>query len=372
MKDDGMSETATAQRGRVASPDLSEVIDLRSDTVTRPTPSMRRAMAEAIVGDDQYGDDPTVNELEAQAAELMGKEAAVFVPSGTMGNLASLLARCDRGMEAIVGSESHILWYEMSGASALGGIPLMTVQNDRRGQLDLDQVEQAIRVDGPTSPVTGLICVENSHNRCGGTVLPLAYLHALREISLRRGVPIHMDGARIFNAAAALGVTVAEIASTVDSVQFCLSKGLAAPVGTLVTGDRDFVQRVRRSRKILGGAMRQSGVVAAAGLVAFEEMIGRLPEDHTRARTLAEFLATIPGVSIDLETVQTNIVVFRPPSGIEKAATIAAFRERGLWVSDYGTRGIRMVTHYQIDDAAVDRAREVLAAVLAPAEAMHA
>lgn len=369
-----MSELATtsAPQGRVAASDLSGVIDLRSDTVTRPTPSMRRAMAEAIVGDDQYGDDPTVNELEAQAAELMGKEAAVFVPSGTMGNLASLLARCDRGMEAIVGSESHILWYEMSGASALGGIPLMTVQNDRRGQLDLDQVEQAIRVNGPTSPVTGLICVENTHNRCGGTVLSMDYLHALREISLRRGVPIHMDGARIFNAATALGVTVAEIASTVDSVQFCLSKGLAAPVGTLVTGDRDFVQRVRRSRKILGGAMRQSGVVAAAGLVAFEEMIGRLPEDHTRARSLAEFLATIPGVTIDLETVQTNIVVFRPPSGIAKADAIAAFRERGLWVSDYGTRGIRMVTHYQIDDAAVARAKEILTSVLVSTEATHA
>ncbi|MGN6483438.1 MAG: GntG family PLP-dependent aldolase, partial [Thermomicrobiales bacterium] len=338
-----MTETMAARAGAaVSAPDLSGVIDLRSDTVTRPTPSMRRAMAEAIVGDDQYGDDPTVNELEAQAAELMGKEAAVFVPSGTMGNLASLLARCDRGMEAIVGSESHILWYEMSGASALGGIPLFTVQNDRRGQLDLDQVEASIRLPGATNPVTGLICVENTHNRCGGTALSLAYLKQLREISLRRGVPIHMDGARIFNAAAAIGVPVSEIAAEVDSVQFCLSKGLAAPVGTLVTGDAAFITKVRRSRKILGGAMRQAGVVAAAGLVAFEEMIGRLPQDHARARQLAETLAGIPGVTIDLESVQTNIVVFRPPSGIDKEAAIAAFRARGLWVSDYATRGIRL------------------------------
>ncbi|MGB3329505.1 MAG: GntG family PLP-dependent aldolase [Thermomicrobiales bacterium] len=372
-----MSETTTSTPGtgtgnQVAAPDLSGVIDLRSDTVTRPTPSMRRAMAEAIVGDDQYGDDPTVNELEAQAAELMGKEAAVFVPSGTMGNLASLLSRCDRGMEAIVGSQSHILWYEMSGASALGGIPLFTVENDRWGQLDLDQVEMAIRVNGPTSPVTGVICVENTHNRCGGTVLSMDYLKQLREISLRRGVPIHMDGARIFNASAALGVPVSEIAAEVDSVQFCLSKGLAAPVGTLVTGDAAFVQKVRRARKILGGAMRQSGVVAAAGLVAFEEMIGRLPQDHARARHLAEMIAAIPGVTIDIETTQTNIVVFRPQAGLDKAAVIAAFRERGLWVSDYGTRGIRLVTHYEIDDAAIARAEEIITSVLVPTGATHA
>lgn len=368
-----MTETATRTAGMgVSAPDLSGVIDLRSDTVTRPTPSMRRAMAEAVVGDDQYGDDPTVNELEAQAAELMGKEAAVFVPSGTMGNLASLLARCDRGVEAIVGSESHILWYEMSGASALGGIPLFTVQNDRQGQLDLDQVEAAIRLPGATNPVTGVICVENTHNRCGGTALSMDYLRQLREISLRRGVPIHMDGARIFNAAAAIGAPVSEIAAEVDSVQFCLSKGLAAPVGTLVTGDAAFIAKVRRARKILGGAMRQAGVVAAAGLVAFEEMIGRLPEDHTRARRLAEALAAIPGVTIDLDSVQTNIVVFRPPAGIDKEGAIAAFRERGLWVSDYGTRGIRLVTHYEIDDAAVARAQAILASVLAGVGAAHA
>ncbi|MGC4190337.1 MAG: GntG family PLP-dependent aldolase [Thermomicrobiales bacterium] len=370
-----MSETATTASGtrvQVTPPDLSGVIDLRSDTVTRPTPSMRRAMAEAIVGDDQYGDDPTVNELEAQAAELMGKEAAVFVPSGTMGNLASLLARCDRGMEAIVGSESHILWYEMSGASALGGIPLFTVQNDRWGQLDLDRVEMAIRVTSPTSPVTGVICVENTHNRCGGTVLSMDYLKQLREISLRRDVPIHMDGARIFNAAAAIGVPVSEIAAEVDSVQFCLSKGLSAPIGTLVTGDAAFVTKVRRARKILGGAMRQAGVVAAAGLVAFEEMIGRLPEDHGRARRLGETLATIPGVTIDLETLHTNIVVFRQPASMDKNAVIAALRERGLWVTDYGTRGIRMVTHHEIGDAAVARAQEILVSVLNPAGATHA
>jgi len=339
-------------------------IDLRSDTVTHPTPAMRQAMFDALIGDDQYGEDPTVNELEAQAAELMGKEAAVFMPSGVMGNLASVLARCDRGVEAIVGSECHILWYEAGGVSALGGVPMFTLPNDRWGQLDLDQVRASIRSEGPGFPKTGVICIENTHNRCGGTVLSVDYLKSLREVAQERDVPIHMDGARIFNAAAALGVPASELAAQVDSVQFCISKGLGAPVGTLVTGDAPFVANVRKQRKILGGALRQSGVIAAAGLVAFETMIDRLPEDHARARTLAERLAAIPGVTIDLETVQTNIIVFTIPSTLDKAATIAAFKERGLLVSDYGTRGLRLVTHYQIDDAAVARALEILTDVL--------
>lgn len=342
----------------------SRMIDLRSDTVTHPTPAMRIAMAEAMVGDDQYGEDPTVNELEAQAAELMGKEAAVFMPSGVMGNLASVMARCGRGVEAILGSESHILWYESGGPSTLGGVPLFTVRNNRWGQLDLDEVRSAIREDRPGFAQTGLICVENTHNRCGGVVLTIDYLKELRAIALDKGIPIHMDGARIFNAAAALGVAVSEIAAEVDSVQFCLSKGLAAPVGTLVTGDATFIENVRRQRKVLGGAMRQSGIVAAAGLVAFETMISRLPEDHYRARTLAEGLAQIPGVRVDLDTVQTNIIVFQIPATHDRLAAIGAFKDRGLAVSDYGTKGLRMVTHYEIDDSAVTEALAIVRAVL--------
>jgi threonine aldolase len=343
-------------------------IDLRSDTVTRPTPEMRRAMAESLVGDDQYGEDPTVNELEAQAAELMGKEAAVFVPSGTMGNLSSIMARCQRGVEAIVGSESHILWYESGGPSTLAGVPLFTTPNDRWGRLDLDQVRASIREDRAGFPQTGVICIENTHNRCGGVVLSVDYLRDLRTVAQERGVPIHMDGARIFNAAAALGVPVSDLAAQVDSVQFCLSKGLAAPVGTLVTGDADFIKSVRKQRKVLGGAMRQAGVVAAAGLVAFETMIDRLPEDHRRARTLAEGLAQIPGVTVDLETVQTNIIVFKIPVDRNRVATIAAFKDRGLMVSDYGLRGLRLVTHYEIDEAAVASALTIVESVLTAPE----
>lgn len=350
---------------RTASAGASEtVIDLRSDTVTRPTAQMRAAMAEAIVGDDQYGEDPTVNELEAQAAALMGKEAAVFVPSGTMGNLSSVLAWCGRGSEAILGGEAHILWYESGGVSALGGVPMFSIPNDRWGQMDLDAVRAAIRQDRPGYPRTGVICVENTHNRCGGVVLSMDYLRGLREVAQGAGIPVHMDGARVFNAAAALGVPVAEIAAQVDSVQFCLSKGLAAPVGSLVAGDATFIEGVRRQRKILGGAMRQSGVVAAAGLVAFETMIDRLPEDHHRARTLAESLVEVPGVTVDLETVQTNIIVFQIPSTFDRASVIAAFKERGLLVSDYGTKGLRLVTHYEIDDAAVARALGIMREVL--------
>ena len=337
------------------------MIDLRSDTITRPTAEMRQAMAEAIVGDDQYGEDPTVLALEARAAEMMGKEAAVFVPSGTMGNLASLLAHCGRGDEAILGDESHIFWFESGAPSALGGIPLFQVRTDRFGCFDLTEVESAIRIERPGYPHTGVICVENTNNRCSGVVLPLEYLHDLHSLARSRGVPVHMDGARIFNAAAALGVPAAAIAESADSVQFCLSKGLGAPVGSIVAGTRDFVAAVRRQRKILGGAMRQSGVIAAAGLVALTTMVDRLPEDHRRARVLAEGLADIPGVVIDLETVQSNIVVFKVP-GREQAEMLPLLKERGLLVTNYGARGLRMVTHHQVDDSDISQALDIIRA----------
>jgi threonine aldolase len=345
------------------------MIDLRSDTVTRPTPAMRQAMATAEVGDDQYGEDPTVAELERRAAELVGKEAAVYVASGTMGNLISVLSHCGRGDELVLGDECHIFWYESGGAATLGGIPFNLRPTTRFGRLDLDDVADAIRPERAGYPRTGAVCIENTHNRCGGAVLPLDYLTELRQVCAERSVPIHMDGARIFNAAAALGVPAAEIAANVDSVQFCLSKGLAAPVGSIVAGSAEFVATARRNRKIVGGAMRQSGVIAAAGLVALNEMIDRLPEDHHRAKRLAQALAEIPGLIIDLDTIQSNIVIFRPPSCLSHEAVITAFLEHGIKISNYGLRGLRMVTHYEINDEAIERTIAAMPAIFAAAVA---
>lgn len=344
---------------------VSSMIDVRSDTVTRPTPKMRAAMAESCVGDDQYGEDPTVNRLEAMAAELLGKEAAVYVPSGTMGNLSALLAHCGRGDEALVGDESHILWFESGGPSTLGGIPLFPLRTDKWGRLDPVDIANAIRPARPGYPRTGVVCLENSHNRCGGAVLDLPYMREVRHIAHERGVPVHLDGARIFNAAAYLGVPAAEIAAEADSVQFCLSKGLAAPVGSLVAGTGAFIQDVRKQRKVLGGAMRQSGVIAAAGVVALETMIARLPEDHARAQTLANGLAAIDGITIDREVVHTNIVVFKLEGEVDHSDFIAHLKEQGLLVSNYGLRGVRMVTHYEIDDAAIMAALAILETTMA-------
>ena len=340
------------------------MIDLRSDTVTTPTATMRRAMAEAEVGDDQYGEDPTVRRLEERYAELVGKEAAVFVASGTMGNLVALLSHCGRGDEAIIGDESHIFWFESGGPATLGGIPMNLLRTDRWGRLDLDAVSAAIRPERPGYPRTGVVCIENTHNRCSGVPLPLEYLRQLRAVATERTTPIHMDGARIFNAAAALNVAPSALAAEADSVQFCLSKGLGAPVGSLVVGSHDFIANARKQRKVLGGAMRQAGVIAAAGVVALDTMIDRLPDDHARARRIAHALAEMPGVTVDLETVQSNIVVFRPPAGHAAAETVERLAANGLRVSNYGARGLRVVTHYEIDDEAVDRALAVLQDVM--------
>ena len=344
------------------------MIDLRSDTVTHPTPAMRQAMANAIVGDDQYGEDPTVQELEALTARMLGKPAALFVASGTMGNLVALLTHCGRGDEVIMGDECHIFYYESGGAAALGGMPFSLLPNGRFGQLDLDRVRKAVRAVRPGYPRTGVICVENTHNRCGGVALGLDYLAELHALAQDAGVPVHMDGARIFNAAAALDCPVEEIARHADTVQLCLSKGLAAPVGSLVVGSEDFIMRARAARKIVGGAMRQAGVIAAAGVVALQTMVDRLPEDHARAWRLAKGLATLPGVTVDLDTTNTNIVIFQTEPAVEHADFVAGMKERGVLISNYGTKGLRMVTHYQIDDAAIGAALEaasdiVLAAV---------
>lgn len=326
------------------------LIDLRSDTVTLPSPAMRDAIAEAALGDDVYGEDPTVNRLEELAAATVGKEAALLVPSGTMGNLAALLAHCNRGESVLLGDESHIYVYEAGGASALGGLvyrPLPTLPD---GTLDGAALEAALATpaDNPHFALPGVVCLENTHNRCGGAVLRPEYLAHVRQLAGARGLPLHLDGARVFNAAVSLNIDVRELTAHVDTVQFCLSKGLAAPVGSVVAGPRPFVERARRIRKMLGGGMRQAGVIAAAGIVALTEMVGRLADDHANARMLAEGLAALPGVQLDLARVQSNIVIFATPSADAAGRLVAGLRERGVLLIGMGGSLVRAVTHYGI------------------------
>lgn len=332
---------------------VQPVIDLRSDTVTHPTAAMRQAMAESEVGDDQYGDDPTVNRLEARAAEMLGKEAAVFVASGTMGNLAAVLTHCGRGQEVVMGSECHIFHYESGGTATLGGLPWHVLPNTRMGRIDTDAITGAIRGSREGHPITGVLCLENTHNRCGGVAIPAADIKAMADIAHAEGVPVHLDGARVFNAAAALGVPVRELVQDVDSIQFCFSKGLAAPVGSIIVGSAAFIERARRTRRILGGAMRQAGVIAAAAYVGLTEMVDRLPDDHARARRLAQGLAELPGINVDLETVQTNIVYYTldPPN----AEFAPRLKDAGVWHNG-GAKGGRFVTHYEITDDNIDAA----------------
>jgi threonine aldolase len=355
---------------------VDQVIDLRSDTVTLPTPAMRRAMAAADVGDDVYGEDPTVNRLEALAAGLLGKPAAMFVASGTMGNLASVLAHCARGQEALLGDESHIYNYEAGGASALGGVVLHPVRTAPDGTLPLDALEAAIHLPDDNYHLyhhapPGVICLENTHNRCGGAVVPPRYFADVAAMAARHGLPVHLDGARLFNAAVATGLDVRAWTAHVASVQICLSKGLAAPVGSVVAGAGPFVNRARQVRKMLGGGMRQAGVIAAAGIVALTEMVERLAEDHAHAKILAEGVAALPGVSLNPAAVQTNIVVFQSGSVRAAAALVSAAREQGVLVSDFGGGRIRMVTHYGITADDCHRAVDVLRGVHEPAAASH-
>lgn len=344
-----------------------ETIDLRSDTVTQPTPAMRRAMAEAPVGDDVYGEDPTVNRLQSMAAELLGKEAALFVPSGTMGNLAAILAHCTRGDEVILGNQAHTFLFEAGGISALGGVHSCQIPNQADGTLDLDDIRRAIRADDPHQPITRLVSLENTHNRCGGVALTVEYTQAVGELCRQRGIRLHLDGARLFNAAAALGVPASALAEPADSVTFCLSKGLCAPVGSLICGTQAFIQRALRVRKQLGGGMRQVGVLAAAGIVALESMPACLVDDHIRARRLAKHLASISALALDPGTPQTNMIFMglsNDAHGLDAQDVADRLLKMGVKVGVVGPRRFRLVTHYWIDDAAVDRAAAAFAEIL--------
>jgi len=343
-----------------------KVIDLRSDTVTLPTPEMREAMYRAELGDDVYGEDPTVNRLQEMAAERMGKEAALFVASGTMGNLVCLLTHCGRGDEAIMGHLAHTFLFEAGGSAVLGGIHPHTVPNQPDGTMRLEDIEAAIRPDNVHFPRSRLVCLENTHNRCGGVALTPEYTSAVCELAHAHGLSVHLDGARIFNAAIALGVDVKELTKDVDSVLFCLSKGLSCPVGSLVCGSAEFIRQARRNRKILGGGMRQVGVLAAAGIVALETMVDRLAEDHQNARRLAEGIAATPGLTIDLERVQTNIVIFGLADGVEMTPQefVAALAQRGVKLNSIGGRYFRAVTHYGIEARDIEVALQAIGDVM--------
>jgi threonine aldolase len=331
------------------------IVDLRSDTVTQPTANMRRAMAEAPVGDDVFRDDPTVNRLEELSAERLGKAAALFVASGTMGNLVSQLAHCGRGDEIILGDESHIFYNEQGGSAALGGIHHRTIPNQPDGSLKLSDIEAAIRPDNIHFPRTRLIALENTHNRCNGGFLYAGYMQAVGDIARRHGLKIHVDGARIFNAAVAQGVPAAALAAEADSISFCLSKGLAAPVGSVICGRTDFIAEARRVRKVIGGGMRQAGILAAAGIVALNEMVDRLADDHANARKLAEGLAAIAGLSIAPERIKSNIVFFKiTRAGLTPQELTQRLKAGGVLVGPKEPDQIRAVTHYQVSAKDID------------------
>jgi threonine aldolase len=340
------------------------MIDLRSDTVTKPTPEMRRAMANAEVGDDVYGEDPTVNMLEERATAILGKEAALFVPTGTMGNTIALKLHTEHGQEVICDSRSHIFNYELSMMAWFAGCVARPVPSSD-GVLMWDQIKPHIRPLSPHWAPTGLIEVENTHNLAGGTVYPLEGLEEIYMGARAAGLAVHMDGARVFNAAAALGVPVSAIAAKADTVMFCLSKGLGAPAGSMLAGTKTAIAKGRLYRKRLGGGMRQAGVLAAAGLIALEEMPKRLPEDHANAKRIASLLAEIPGIAIDPATVQTNIVIFDVAGTAMASADLSArLKERGILANGVGPTLMRMVTHMDVTEAmcvsAVDAIREIL------------
>jgi threonine aldolase len=334
-----------------------DYIDLRSDTVTKPTPEMREAMAEAEVGDDVYRDDPTVNRLEELAANMLGKEAALFVPSGTMGNLTALLVHCQRGDEAIVGDKSHIYLNEAGGMSALGGIQPCPVPNQKDGTLALDDILASIRTEDVHHPITRLICLENTQNICGGVPLTAAYTREVGELARKNNLSLHVDGARIFNSAAAQNIPVEDLVDPADSVMFCLSKGLASPIGSMLVGTSRFITRARHIRKMLGGGMRQVGIVAAAGIISLEKMTKRLADDHARAHKLADGLRQVKGILVDEGSPYSNMVYLNLAQDvkIDSASIIDVALKHGILLDAENARRFRLVTHYWVDDDAVKK-----------------
>jgi threonine aldolase len=342
-----------------------KIIDLRSDTVTLPTPQMREAINNAELGDDVYSEDPATNQLQEMAAEIVGKEAALLVPSGTMGNLVCVLTYCARGDEVILGDKSHTFLNEAGGISALGGIQVHTVPNQADGTILLEDIEAAIRGDNIHFPRTRLICLENTHNRCSGSPLSPEYIDSVAAMAGSRGIKLHLDGARVFNAAVALGIDVKELTRSVDSMIFCLSKGLSAPIGSVVCGTGEFITEALRTRKVLGGGMRQTGIIAAAGIVALEEMLDRLKEDHANARELAAGIAQIPGLSIDVKGIKTNIIYFDLESKrLTPEEFITRTGLRGVKFLPTGPSRFRMVTHYGITPKDIAEALDILNAVM--------
>ncbi|MCS7023895.1 MAG: aminotransferase class I/II-fold pyridoxal phosphate-dependent enzyme [Bryobacteraceae bacterium] len=342
------------------------IIDLRSDTVTKPTAEMRRAMAEAEVGDDVYQEDPTVNQLEQRAAEIFGKQDALFVPTGTMGNTIGIKIHTEHGQEVICEARSHVFNYELAMMAWFTGCLARPIATEH-GQMRWEQIRHEIRSLSPHWAPTGLIALENTHNMGGGTVYPIEWINEICDGAHERKLKVHMDGARVFNAAVALGKPVREICAKVDSVMFCLSKGLGAPVGSLLVGSKQDIARARLYRKRLGGGMRQAGVLAAAGLIALEIMPSRLEEDHAHARLLAEGLAELPGVKVDLSSVQTNIVIFDVSATGRSAAELSAeFKAQGVLINPISETHLRIVTHYDVNRDGCNKALSVIRKVVAP------
>ena len=361
--------TYTVAKGnQLADPDnvtlTNNAVDLRSDTVTRPSDEMRRAMAAAAVGDDVYGEDPTVNRLQNRAAEIFGKEAALFVPTGCMGNLICIKLWTSMGNEIICEERSHVNLYELASMSAVAGCMPRAVRAGGDGILTWDLIHAAIRPKIYYDSQTALICLENTSNMAGGTVYPTDRVHQICDKAHAFGLKVHMDGARIFNAAVALNDNVAHMTQKCDSVMFCLSKGLGAPVGSMIVGSREFIERARIFRKMFGGGMRQVGILAAAGLIALEKSPARLHEDHENAKHLAEGMAQIPGLKIDPARVRSNIVIFDCKATGKNAVELCdALHERGIWAQDTALYSVRMVTHWNVDRAGIDRALGELRAV---------
>ncbi len=346
---------------------MNKYFDFRSDTVTHPTQAMRDAMATAEVGDDVYGEDPTVRKLQEKAAAMLGMEAGLLVSSGTMGNLVAVLAVCERGDEVIMGTAGHTFLHEAGGVSALGGVVIHTIPNLEDGSLSLEDIQKAMR--NPKDfhePISRMVIVENTQNACGGKALGTDYMRSVGMKADELGLHFHIDGARIFNAAVALKVPAAALLESADSVTFCLSKGLCAPIGSVLCGDLQFIKRARRIRKILGGGMRQAGIIAAAGIVALDCMIERLEEDHLRANRLAEGLAAIPGITLTKGSPNTNMVFFRidPSTGIDNRHLITEMKLKGVLINDTNDGEIRLVTHNDVDDVAIERCLEALSEIV--------